>query len=217
MMHASIPFRNIAIEGPIGSGKTTLATRLAAHLQATLLLEKPEQNPFLNPFYQDTKHYALATQLSFLMQRIAQQEFLQNAYDASNTVISDYLFDKDSLFAELNLNTEEYALYQDIQRHCMSKPIHPDLVIYLQAPTDLLLKRIESRGLNHEKAITHDYLSRVADRYTRFFLDYKESPVLVINTEFINFEQPQVYQLLLEQLHSIKGGRAYWNAAEALV
>ena len=171
----------IVVEGPIGAGKTSLAKRLAERLQAETLFEQAEFNPFLTRFYQQPERWAMATQVSFLFQRLDQLAGL-GAVGEGRRVVADFLFDKDRLFAEQNLSEDELALYRRI--HDSVQPVaapRPDLVIYLQARPDTLMERIRKRGLDAERRITELYLQQVADRYTRFFYQYDAAPIFIVD------------------------------------
>lgn len=211
----SLSFRHIAVEGPIGVGKTSVARQLATHLGADLMLEAPEQNPFMPIFYQDIPRYAFLVQLSFLMQRMEQAQQIETVRDAGKPLISDYLWHKDALFAELNLTADELALYQNISTKIPMPDIVPDLVILLQAPTETLLKRVHQRGIPHEQGMTLDYLEQVSQMYSRFFLDYEAAPVLVVNCEKLDFvHNPQNdFALLLECIQQMRGPRGFFNVA----
>lgn len=205
--------RHIVVEGPIGVGKTSLARRLAEHLQADLLLEQPEANPFLARFYQDQQRYALQTQLCFLFQRLDQMRDLAQPELFPRTVIGDYLIEKELLFASLTLSDDEYRLYRQIydrvsQQACAA----PDLVIYLQAGPDTLVSRVRKRGIEMERKISDDYLTLLGESYTRFFHDYTAAPVMVVNSENLNFvDNPDDFQLLVQRIEAMRGPREYFN------
>lgn len=195
-------------------GKTSLATRIAASLGAELLLEHADQNPFLERFYRNPRAAAFPTQLFFLFQRARQlQEFRQQ--DMFDPVrVSDYLLDKDRLFARVTLDDEEYALYEQVYAKLAIDAPKPDLVIYLQAPVDVLMERIARRGIRYEALIERSYLERIADTYARFFLHYDASPLLIVNTasiDFVNSEQD--YELLFREIQRMRRGRQYFNPA----
>ncbi len=205
-------YRYIVVEGPIGVGKTSLAKRLAGYSEAQPLLEKPQDNPFLANFYQDPARYALPTQLFFLFQRINEvRELAQMDLFRSRTV-SDYLFEKDALFARLTLSDDEYKLYQTIYQGLSPQAPAPDLVIYLQAPASTLVERVRKRGYRYERSIQDDYLARLADSYGEFFHNYEEAPLLVVNSEHLNFvDNADDFQLLLDRIGKMRGRREYFN------
>ncbi|ARO87468.1 deoxynucleoside kinase [Nitrosospira lacus] len=205
-------YRHIAIEGPIGVGKTSLAQRMADHLNGTLLLEKPGENPFLEKFYGDISRYALPTQLFFLFQRTNQLQSFAQMDMFTRVMVSDFLLDKDPLFARLTLSDAEYELYQQIYRHLQPQASPPDLVIYLQASPATLIERVKRRGNAFEKNISQEYLWRLAESYTRFFYQYEDAPVMMINSENLNFVDSQEdFDLLLQQLEQMRSPREYFN------
>ena len=181
----------IAVEGPIGVGKTTLANKLASNLNYDILLEMPIENPFLENSYRNPNQSALAAQLFFLFQRVQQLEELKQKSIFEPVRIADFILEKDRLFAEANLNNEEMRLYDKVYEHITIDAPVPDLVIYLQAPVEVLMARIERRGLKFERYLTQEYLTKINDAYSRFFLDYDKSPVLIINAAEIDFESSE--------------------------
>lgn len=204
--------RYIAIEGPIGVGKTSLARRLATVMNGELLLEEPETNPFLERFYREPDRVALPTQLFFLFQRVQQIEQLRQADIFAETRISDYLMDKDRLFAEINLGRNELSLYDKVAESLAFRPPVPDLVVYLQAPVDTLLFRISRRGIDAERRIGRRYLERLAEGYARFFHDYDAAPLLIVNAAVIDpVHNDQHFELLLAQIERIRSGRHFFN------
>ena len=202
----------IVVEGPIGVGKTTLAKRLADTFKTDLMLELPAENPFLARFYEDPKNAALPTQLYFLFQRAKQMRAMMQGDLFRPVQVSDYLLQKDRLFAEITLDKDEYELYEQVyQQQSIDIPV-PDLVIYLQAPLDILLKRIAKRGIDYEQSINEQYLQRVTESYIDFFYHYNDSPLLIVNTEDFDIDsKPEDYQLLLDQIRGIQTGRHYFN------
>ena len=195
-------FRYIVIEGPIGVGKTSLANKLADEFETELLLEKPEENPFLASFYQNPKQYvpgtmgdknrSLSTQLHFLLQRAQQVQDFRQTDMFRGSFIADFMVDKDRLFAQMTLDRDELALYEQIYTHLTLDAPRPDLVIYLQAPLETLRQRITQRGIGYEQQIRDDYLLRLSESYTRFF--YADD-----------------YQAILEKIDNIHSGRHYFN------
>jgi deoxyguanosine kinase len=205
-------FRYIVIEGPIGVGKTSLANKLALEFESELLLEKPDENPFLANFYQNPRQYALSAQLHFLLQRAQQvQDFRQGDMFQQNYV-ADFMVDKDRLFAQMTLNSDELTLYEQIYTHLTLDAPRPDLVIYLQAPIGILRERIARRGIDYEQQIRDDYLLRLSESYTRFFYDYEDSALLTINTQSVDLiNNVDDYQAILEKINNIHSGRHYFN------
>ena len=205
-------YRYIVVEGPIGVGKTSLAQRLSGHLNSALLLEKPAENPFLEKFYSDIPRYALPAQLFFLFQRATQVQSLAQLDMFAQATVSDFLLDKDQLFAGLTLSDAEHDLYQQIYRHLKPQAPQPDLVIYLQASPNTLVERIKRRGSSFEKNISEDYLWRLAETYTRFFYQFESAPVMIVNSENLNFvDNSEDFDLLLQQIEQMRGSREYFN------
>jgi deoxyadenosine/deoxycytidine kinase len=204
--------RYIVIEGPIGAGKTSLARRLAQHLNASTLFEKPEDNPFLEKFYQDPVRHALATQLFFLFQRSNELRNLAQLDLFGTSTVADYLFEKDPLFARLNLSDAEFALYQQIYQTLKPQIPAPDLVIYLQAAPGVLLERVRGRAQQYEREITESYLSRLIQSYNEFFYHYDTSPVLVVNSEHLNFVNAEEdFAELLQRIADMRGQREFFS------
>ena len=202
----------IVVEGPIGVGKTTLARRLAESFGCDLLLEGADENPFLERFYQDPRSAALQTQLFFLFQRAEQLRGLRQGDMFRPVRVADYLMEKDRLFAELTLDEEEFKLYEQVYAHVTLDAPEPDLVVYLQAPVEVLQQRITARGRAYERPMEADYLRRLSERYTEFFHHYDASPLLIVNAAEIDFaHNVEDYELLLEQVRRIRSGRQYFN------
>jgi len=208
--------RHIVVEGPIGVGKTSLARRLGEHLDAELLLEQPETNPFLSNFYQNQQRYALQTQLFFLFHRLDQLRDLSQPDLFPRIVVGDYLLEKDPLFASLTLSEDEYKLYHQIyDRVSLPGLITPDLVIYLQARPETLISRVRKRGIEMERKISDDYLTVLGESYTRFFHHYNAAPVLVVNSENLNFvDNDEDFKLLVQRIESMRGPREYLNKGD---
>ncbi len=208
-------YRYIVVEGPIGAGKTSLARRLAEATGASTLLEDPGANPFLPGFYQDHARYALPAQLFFLFQRVNQVRDLGQADMFRHATVADFMLDKDPLFARLTLNDDELNLYQQIYASIKPQSATPDLVIYLQASTEVLAERVRRRGLAYEAPITGDYLLRLGETYARFFYQYDEAPVLIVNSEHLNFvESPADFDLLIERIIAMRGTREFFSMGE---
>jgi deoxyadenosine/deoxycytidine kinase len=205
----------IVVEGPIGVGKTTLANKLANSFGSDLLLEGAGDNPFLQKFYEDPRAAALPTQLFFLLQRARQLNAMKQE-DMFNPVrVADFLIEKDRLFAELTLDVDELALYEQVYGNLTFDIPKPDLVVYLQAPVEVLLDRISKRGLKHERLIEAAYLKRLCDSYIQFFYQYTDAPLLIVNAADIDFANNNAdYQLLYQQINEIQSGRHYFNPTQ---
>ena len=198
----------IAIEGAIGVGKTTLAKTISNTMKCQTLFEDYADNPFLKKFYDENQTNSFSTQLYFLLKRIDQSEKINRTNDM---LISDFYFGKDELFAKLNLSELEFEMYDSIRKKLNFIPPLPDLIIYLQASTDILIERIKKRGLDTEKNIKKKYIESVNDLYMKHFHEYTSSPVLIINTSNVNINDQNDYQLLIEEISSDINGKKYFN------
>jgi deoxyadenosine/deoxycytidine kinase len=202
----------IVVEGPIGSGKTTLARMLSEKFSTQLLSEKAEENPFLARFYQDPKRYALQTQIFFLFQRARQIADISQIDMFSQPITADFFLEKDPLFARLNLNDEEYALYHQIYHHLQLESPKPDLVIYLQTPLSSLTDRIAERNIDYESNIPPQYIERLTTAYSEYFHNYDAAPVLIVNNEKLNIIKDEAaFNLLVERIGQFQGRREYFN------
>jgi deoxyadenosine/deoxycytidine kinase len=208
----NVPHRFIAIEGPIGVGKTSLARRLAHSFGSELVLEQAEANPFLERFYRNPRSGALPAQLFFLFQRARQLEDIrqQDLFDVVR--VADYLLAKDRLFARVTLDEQEFALYEQVHARLAIDAPDPDLVVYLQAPVDVLLERIARRGIRYEQSIERSYLERLTEAYARYFHEYDGSPLLIVNAAEVDFvANDRDYEQLFAQVNRIRRGRHYFN------
>ncbi|MCA1978917.1 MAG: deoxynucleoside kinase [Thiobacillus sp.] len=207
-------YRYLVVEGPIGVGKTSLTRKLALRMNAATLLENAADNPFLPRFYQEPRRYALATQLHFLFDRTRQlRELAQGDLFTAGTV-SDFLIDKDMLFARLNLDDDEFELYQKVYNDLAPQAPTPDLVIYLQAPADTLQARVNRRGIDYEHGMDAGYLARLANSYSEFFHRYDAAPLLIVNTANLNFAESDVdFELLVERIGKLRGPREFFSRA----
>lgn len=200
----------IAVDGPIGSGKTTLVRMLAEDFKGHVILEPVEKNPFLSEFYKDRKRNAFKTQIYFLLQRYQQQSELKQHDLFKPVVICDYTFAKDAIFADINLSEDEKALYNTIFHLLHAQLPKPDLVIYLKADSKVLLQRIKKRGIEYERSINQDYLDNLTDAYNKFFLNYKETSLLVVdatNTDYL--ANPNDYANLKKEILNHRGGTVH--------
>ena len=205
-------YRHIVVEGPIGAGKTSLARKLSERFGAGLVLEEPSANPFLERFYRDPQGAALPTQLHFLFQRAQQLAALRQADLFAPTRIADYLIEKDRLFARLTLDAAEFALYEQVHAKLAIEAPRPDLVVYLQAPVDVLMERIARRRIPMEQQIERGYLERLNQAYARFFHDFDEAPLLIVNAATIDpIGNPADFEELLAAIQRMKRGRLYYN------
>ncbi len=206
----------IVVEGPIGVGKTSLAQRLADAFEARPLLERPDENPFLERFYAARKHFALPTQLFFLFQRVRQIQELKQGDMFNTGTVADFLMDKDKLFARVNLDDDELRLYEQVHSQMNTDWPRPDLVIYLQAPIDVLMERLRRRDIPYERMIERNYLKSLVDAYTQYFYHYTAAPLLMVNASEINFVDSEAdFDMLLAHIRKIKTGRHFFNPLKA--
>ncbi|MDH5634151.1 MAG: deoxynucleoside kinase [Gammaproteobacteria bacterium] len=205
-------FGYVVVEGPIGVGKTSLVRRLADVMGSEVFLEQPEANPFLERFYQSPRQYALPTQLFFLFQRAKQIEQLKQGDMFRPGCVADFMLEKDRLFAETTLERDELHLYEQVYNHVKLELPQPDLVIYLQAPVNVLIERIRRRGIRYEQYAQQDYLERLSDAYMQFFYRYNNAPLLMVNTAELNFvDDDRDFRLLLEHIETMGPGRHFFN------
>jgi deoxyadenosine/deoxycytidine kinase len=208
-------YKYVVVEGPIGVGKTTLARKLAENFRAQTLFELPQENPFLEKFYRDAARYALPTQMFFLFQRMNQLRDLAQTDLFDTRVVSDFLLDKDPIFARLTLGDDELNLYQQLYDHLRPQAAVPDLVIYLQAQPETLIDRVRKRGVAMETGISEMYLYRLCESYSRFFYHYDAAPLFVVNTEYLNpVERAEDFDLLLTRITNMRGKREFFNLGE---
>ena len=206
-------YKNIVVEGPIGVGKTSLTKKIADKYQLTTVLEKAGENPFLKKFYTDSEKYALPTQLFFLFQRLDQLMELTQADLFETNLISDFMLEKDNIFAGITLSEMEMSLYRKIYENQSSQICTPDLVIYLQAEPGTLVERIKKRGILMERDISIEYIVNLSNAYNKFFYSYEKSPVLIVNTTHLDpIHKSEDFDLLMNQLKIFKGRRAFFNA-----
>ncbi|MFC1536796.1 deoxynucleoside kinase [Pseudomonadota bacterium] len=202
---------HIAVEGAIGVGKTTVAQKLADRLASSTLLESIDDNPFVELFYQNPSRHALAVQLSFLFSRLKQWQSIHQQELFSQGVVSDYLFAKDRLFASINLTDEEFILYDQVARLVSVDIPKPDLVIYLQSDHDVIMNRIRNRNRSTERGLTPDYLKQVIAGYDNFFFHYQDTPLLIVQTDCLNFaEKIEDLDALIDRIHNMRSGTEFW-------
>ena len=207
----------VAIEGTIGVGKTSLANLFSEKLGAKLILEAFEDNPFLTDFYEDPESNAFQTQLWFLLQRYQQQQELRQVDMFQHLVVTDYMFVKDRLFAALNLNEKEMSLYDSVAKMMEKNIIHPDLVIFLQADTETLMKNISKRGRDFEKNMSVDYIDALNQVYNEYFFRYQETPLIIINTNNIDFVQnPGDLEEMIGYIRQPISGTKFFNPSSGL-
>jgi len=203
--------KHIAIEGPIGVGKTTLAQAMADRLGAATFFERIDDNPFIELYYDDPERHALSVQLSFLFSRLKQWQELHQQELFHQGMISDYIFAKDRLFATVTLSDAEFSLYDKVTRAVAVDLPRPDLVVYLQSDPDVIMKRIKKRGRRFENGLSHAYLRRVIAAYDHFFFHYNETPLLIVQTDKLNFaDKPEDIDALLQRIGAMRSGTEFW-------
>ena len=213
-MPLNLEKRHIVIEGPIGVGKSSLCRKLSEMSGGYLFLEKPAENPFLERFYKDQSQFALATQLCFLLQRVQQSMELRSrqADGVVKQVIADFMIEKDPIFAELILKDDELALYQQVFDGLTIEKTYPDLVVYLQAPVNVLKQRVKKRNIKSELKIDRSYLEKLSDAYTQFFHAYQNAPLLIVNAaEFNPIDNEEHFSALLDQINKVQAGKHFFN------
>jgi deoxyguanosine kinase len=205
-------FRHVVVEGPIGAGKTSLARKLATRLDAELILENADENPFLPRFYEDRRRYALPVQLFFLVARVEQARKLVQGELFSPARVADFMLEKDLLFAKFSLDEAEFRLYRQLYDGMKPQTAAPDLVIYLQAKPTALMERVKRRGRSYERQISEAYLTDLSNAYSEFFYHYDAAPLLIVNTENLNFADKEAdFELLLQHIHDMRGAREFFN------
>jgi deoxyguanosine kinase len=208
-------YKYVVVEGPIGVGKTSLSRKLADSFNAQTLLELPEENPFLEKFYRNPSRNALPAQMFFLFQRMNQLRDLAQTDLFDARIVSDFLLDKDPIFARLTLDDDELNLYQQLYDHLRPQAVTPDLVVYLQAQPETLVERVRRRGVSMENGISEMYLYRLCESYSRFFYHYEAAPLLIVNTEHLNpIERDEDFNLLLNRIENMRGKREFFNLGE---
>lgn len=208
-------YKYVVVEGPIGVGKTSLSRKLAESFGAQTLLELPEENPFLEKFYRDPARNALPAQMFFLFQRMNQLRDLKQTDMFDARIVSDFLLEKDPIFARLTLGDDELKLYQQLYDHLRPQAAAPDLVVYLQAQPETLIDRVRRRGIPMEAGVSESYLYRLCESYSRFFYHYDAAPLLIVNTEHLNpIERDEDYALLLKRIENMRGRREFFNLGE---
>lgn len=208
-------YQYVVVEGPVGVGKTSLTHKLAEAFGAQTLFELPQENPFLERFYRDSARYALPAQMFFLFQRMNQLRDLAQTDLFNARMVSDFLLDKDPIFARLTLGDDEFNLYRQLYEHLRPQAPQPDLVIYLQAQPETLIERVKKRGVPMEAAISETYLYRLCEGYSRFFYHYEAAPLLIVNTEHLNpVERDEDFELLLARIGGMRGKREFFSRGE---